>query len=709
MKPRRADLAVAFASAALFIACVVGLALDLGAGIAGSGERVGTLVLKKRVAQRRPAGRAVWTRLSVNDPLRAGEAIRTDAGSEAVVLLDDGTELALAENSLVLLEFDPAGAYLEFVGGNVSARREGVAADAPALRVKAAGVELELGSGALELEGGDGSVEARASAGSATARIDGLETVLSGGAGLAADSGGSRVVSYGILTSSPAYGAVLLVPLAPDVVRVELAWEGGAGPWLVELSRTRDFVDALALESDASSLAFASGLGAWHWRVRDAGGATSPVSRFSVLSSAAPEAFAPGPGASFDPGQTVTLSWSPVEGAAAYEFELSGPGVAGKGTETARTTGETVSFVPEVEGEHAWRVRAVFGYGGADGGAWSEARTFTVSGRAIAALPPVPDPLGAAAATEASPNRLLAPADGAWFETGTELTLARSGEAGSLRVWTPENPGAPIAEFAEGAASARFTPPGPGAYLWGLDASDGGGERRRFEVIEPLAAPLPRMPGSGETVPLPESRSLTLSWDPVAGAVSYRVTVRSADGGSGALERASGGTSLEIRGASLETGEYHWRVVAEGRDPEGNPRFGPPASATFSVSRGEPLAVPAPLRPAPGAVADLSRASSLDISWTAVAGANRYELELRDSRGRLVARRETSGSAWSFLDLARLDKGRYTVSVAASYVAADGVRERSGPPASWTFTLVADDPEKAPELVGPKEIYVLDD
>jgi hypothetical protein len=42
-------------------------------------------------------------------------------------------------------------------------------------------------------------------------------------------------------------------------------------------------------------------------------------------------------------------------------------------------------------------------------------------------------------------------------------------------------------------------------------------------------------------------------------------------------------------------------------------------------------------------------------------------------------------------------------------VAPDGVRERSGPAAAWTFEIRAEDPKSAPVLITPKEIYVLDD
>ena len=707
MRPRAADLAVAIASAALFLACVGGLMLDLRAVDSGGGERVGSLVLKKRVAQRRPSGRAVWTGISVNDSLRSGDAVRTDAGSGAVVLLDDGTELTLAENSLVLLEFDPRGATLEFVSGAVSARRAVSVAGDATLKVKAAGLDLELGSGTLEISGKDGEVEARAPSGSATARVEGIEVKLSGSDGISADAGGSRAVSYGIVQTAPATGAVMLVPGEGLSLPVDFAWSGGTGPWMVEYSRTRDFVDAVALRAAGASLASAPEPGAWYWRVSDARGASSPVSRFSVFPSAPPAALGPRPGAEFASGGTVPLSWTPVEGASAYECELSRPDLGGAAPETFRTAVEGFAFAAAEPGVHAWRVRSVFGYGGAGSGEWSEPRTFTVAPAApsiappAAAVAPVPATAGAA--------ELLAPADGAWFEAGSEVTLARGGGTGRLLVWRAGYSDAPVAEFAEDAASARFAPPGPGDYLWGVEAADGAAARRRFRVLAALAAPDLEAPEAGAAVEVPESRSLVLEWKPVDGAVSYRVTVRRAADGEGALERRSDSTELEIRGSSLEAGEYLWRVVAEAKDPDGNPRYGPPASAVFSVFRGGPLAAPAPLRPAAGATLDLSRASSLDFAWSSVAGANRYELELRDARGRLVVRRTTTSASWSFTELARLDKGRYSVSIAASFVAGDGVRERSGPPASWTFTLSADDPKAAPVLVSPKEIYVLDE
>lgn len=176
-----------------------------------------------------------------------------------------------------------------------------------------------------------------------------------------------------------------------------------------------------------------------------------------------------------------------------------------------------------------------------------------------------------------------------------------------------------------------------GTYYWRVFATDTPGlspdgkalttdkisaEVRRFTYAP--GVPTQLAPSPGATVEVP-----TLSWSPVPGANSYRVTISSVDGGDGTGTFNTTGTTFTPRGALTPGKSYRWQVQTvslSGRLGIGLLTGDQP---TFSVA--ESTATPG-TTPEPGPPpAPSSRFPTL--TWTPVTDATNYRILVRASGG----------------------------------------------------------------------------
>ncbi|MDX1960409.1 MAG: FecR domain-containing protein [Leptospiraceae bacterium] len=93
---------------------------DLNKAVSGNNnEEIGTIIFKKNGLQRKYDSQVVWKDLYQNVPLKNRDTVRTFEDSDAVIILKDGTEIQLDENSLVYLDVKNQIPNINFNGGAI--------------------------------------------------------------------------------------------------------------------------------------------------------------------------------------------------------------------------------------------------------------------------------------------------------------------------------------------------------------------------------------------------------------------------------------------------------------------------------------------------------------------------------------------------------------------------------------------------------------
>jgi hypothetical protein len=193
-------------------------------------------------------------------------------------------------------------------------------------------------------------------------------------------------------------------------------------------------------------------------------------------------------------------------------------------------------------------------------------------------------------------------------------------------------------------------------------------------AVAALSVPVPFEPANGSTV----GWGLSLAWQPVAGADSYRVEISTDPGFFGADSIETVASRYDVP-SPLVPGTHYWRVATVD-----NGTVGAWATSSFSVV----WTAPQPTGPADGAVFAFP-AQVPALAWTDT-GARTYDVELSGPTGTFI-----QSSPWPKLVI--------------SYALAVGTwswRVRAGTGAqssSWstTRTFVVDWPNAVPTIVGP--------
>jgi len=121
----------------------------------GAEEVVGNVTFKRKTTQRKYSNQVVWEDVEQNMPVYNNDSIRTADLSEAHIRLKDGTEIALNENSMILLAMTKDQLDIEFTQGSMLATR-GDMAGITKLNIKSGKAVVSIGKGDVKLDQGRG-------------------------------------------------------------------------------------------------------------------------------------------------------------------------------------------------------------------------------------------------------------------------------------------------------------------------------------------------------------------------------------------------------------------------------------------------------------------------------------------------------------------------------------------------------------------------
>ncbi|GIX43375.1 MAG: sigma factor regulatory protein FecR [Leptospiraceae bacterium] len=136
---------------------------DIYKSYEGIGKPIGTIVFKKRTALRKIKNQSIWEYLQNEYPVYNGDAIKTEEFSEAVLKLNDGTEIALNENTFIVLNFSDEETKIKFNYGSLEANAE----SNKQIKVTTKDSEIELTSANAKLIQNQNSLQIQLKEGSA--------------------------------------------------------------------------------------------------------------------------------------------------------------------------------------------------------------------------------------------------------------------------------------------------------------------------------------------------------------------------------------------------------------------------------------------------------------------------------------------------------------------------------------------------------------
>jgi hypothetical protein len=157
----------------------------------GSREIVGDVSFKYNTIQRKFEQEQIWDEVDTNSPISNRDSVRTEKRSQAILLLKDGTEIQMDEESMVIVEITPKTQRIQFQSGSINIKKN------PVKDSYFKSVVVESSSGTVTVNDGDvivakntpKSLDVGVARGEAVVQVDGKTLELKKNQRIIHDSG----------------------------------------------------------------------------------------------------------------------------------------------------------------------------------------------------------------------------------------------------------------------------------------------------------------------------------------------------------------------------------------------------------------------------------------------------------------------------------------------------------------------------------------
>ena len=286
-------------------------------------EIIGYITQKTKMIQRKSDSTVVWSDVEQKTPLSRRDTIRSEELSNAVIVLNDGTELRVDENSMVILDFSDKDITINLVQGNIRAERKKTD-PASTLNILSEGTKIVLTDGDLSLAKKEGeAVKLVSNRGTAIMETpNGKKYELDQNQELVKKKGN---VEYSLQTQSfnlgfPEDQAFIQ---SDGSANVDFSWSGGEAK--LEVARDSNFQNKVFSKNSAGSASTKLNNASYYWRVVGKN-SSSVVRKFIVLQSETISLISPSENQSFEfleSAPLVNFSWTKSNFDASYILEVS--------------------------------------------------------------------------------------------------------------------------------------------------------------------------------------------------------------------------------------------------------------------------------------------------------------------------------------------------------------------------------------------------
>lgn len=334
-------------------------------------EQIASITFKQNRVERKFTAQVLWGSIDNNEALYNYDSVRTESGAEATISLNDGIQIGLSDNTLVMMSFDDQQWQLSLDEGDLflsTENREQTSAEPSPIIIESSVGKLVLNHGSLQLsERESGEKTVHLIKGALCIEDDSGQTFLDENTVLVQNSDGERsLITYPFQNIHPESSDLFFI--ATEQEDIFFSWQSIAqDPEYLDISEKKDFSDQFKSISvkDRNSILLSLYEGHFYWRLRTEDNAGS-VSSFKIIKDSTLSPSRPLDDAVFyyvSQMPFIQLQWDPSHYASDYKIEiyesvdLQNP-VLNLSSQTADIAFDTLG-----EGEYSWHVRALYNCG----------------------------------------------------------------------------------------------------------------------------------------------------------------------------------------------------------------------------------------------------------------------------------------------------------------------------------------------------------
>ena len=330
----------------------------------GSFEAIGSVSFKINSIQRKFDSSVVWQAIAANTPLKNKDTIRTLPESDAIIRLNDGTEIQVDENSMVYLDMKDNVPNINFEGGSIQINNSLSGNPNQQIVLRTNNQILKLNSGNAKIESNGKDVKISLDKGSATLEGNGKSQNLNSSDIVTInDSGISKRTSPFIL-EEPTNQKKFISKTFP--LSVDFLWKPTSSSNtnnLFELSKLKDFKKVDVRMQNISSANLKLTPGTYYWRVGGKNASDkieySETRKILIINETGLQLFSP-PAGSVNPfkgGENrINFSWTPSETVNEYYVEIANNSSFTSNFKIIPVSTNSISLDNLSEGTYFWRV-----------------------------------------------------------------------------------------------------------------------------------------------------------------------------------------------------------------------------------------------------------------------------------------------------------------------------------------------------------------
>jgi hypothetical protein len=632
----------------------------------GNTKRIGKITAKRNVAERKYSSRVVWDEVFKDSKLYNYDTVRTADQSEAIIRLDDGTEIALSENSMILLSISEKEVDIKFIQGTINANQNAALGKAQKVNIVSGDSKVSLKNGDISLsQDRNDRLQMTVNRGKATLKTGKEEKIINEKQNIVAGKDSIRLYDLTIRLISPENNRYIESSAKENMVN--FSWETPKGEYTASLEIAKNpAVSDPFIKNKVNGNASAIGLqeGLYYWRVSAVNKATgkvesSEIRKVTIYNNKPVILISPANNSTIkfrDQNPMINFIWSKNESVSRYTLLISQKSDMTAPAVKSVVDGNKISLNNLGQGTYFWKIMNINENDQVTKSVESPIYTFSVL-KTSKMEPPKP----VYPTEDKSIHPLSIVQKGLTFNwtkdssiKETQITIAEDREL-SKPVYTKKI----------GENFTRFTGKlVEGNYFWGLKGimkdgtSTDSSSVRRFKVVQGGAISLVE-PQNGALIinkNTVKGTDIDFSWSKSELEGKYRLQVANNRNFKPVMKEVSVDDSSKNL-PDMTEGRYFWRVALV--DEKGVEIL---TSQTNSFELMSLLDAPVAIAPLAGSSIDMLKKDTLNFAWKPVKGANLYRIGLFHAIGGIqhsVATLETRNTAYEFADLKKLDVGKF--------------------------------------------------